>query len=85
MTASEEGKRATSQAMAARDTALKDALTVKGRCEKLDAALEGLCDELAKEIHDRQVKEEEMKAQEATVKDRDSELSADRDRLKTLE
>ena len=83
--ASEEGKQATSQAMAARDEALKDASTAKGHYNMLEGELQGLRDELAKEIRDHQVKEEEMKSREAAVKQRDAELSADRDRLKTLE
>ena len=77
MTASKEDKKVTSQAIAARDAALKDASTVKGHCKTLEGKLQGLCDELTKEVHDRQVKEEEMKAQEVVVRDRDAKLSAD--------
>ena len=58
MTTSEEGKQVTSQAIAARNAALKDASIVKGRCKTLEGELQGLRDELAKEIHDCQAKEE---------------------------
>ena len=83
--ASEEEKQVTSQAIAARDAALKDASTIKGHCKALEDEMQGLRDELAKEVSDRQAKEEEMKAREAAVRDRDIELSADCGRLKTLE
>ena len=78
MTASEEEKQVTSQAIAAHDATLKDASTVRGRCKALEDELWGLHDELAKEVRDRQVKEEEMKAREASIGHRDAELSADR-------
>ena len=71
--------------MAARDAALKDASSVRGHCKTLEGELQGLRDELAKEVRGRQAKEEEMKAREAAVKDRDAELSAYRGRLKMLE
>ena len=64
---------------------MKDASTVKGHCKTLEGELQGLRDELAKEVRNHQAREEEMKAREAAVKDRDAELSADRGRLKTLE
>ena len=51
----------------------------------MEAELQGLHDELAKEARDRQAREEEMKAREAAIGDRDAELAADRSRLKTLE
>ena len=49
VTVSGEGKQATSQAMAARDEALRDAATAKGHCKMLEGELQGLRDELAKE------------------------------------
>ena len=42
-------------------------------------------EELAKEVRIRQEKEEGMKAREAAVKDRDTELVDRRGRLETLE
>ena len=65
-----EGERqAANQAKAARDAALGDAAAAQGRCKTLEAELQGLRDELAKEVHGRQEKEKEMKAREAAVKD----------------
>ena len=60
-TAFDEEKLATSQAKAARDTALGDAADARGRWKMLEDELQGLCDELAKEVRDRQEKEKEMK------------------------
>ena len=77
-TASEEEKQAATQVAATRDAALKDAKVAQDRCKVLEAELQGLRDELAKEARDRQAKEEEMKAREDVVEDRDAELSAER-------
>ena len=85
VTASEEEKQVTSQVIAARAAVLKYASTVQGRCKALEDELQGLRDELAKEVRDRQAKEEEMKALEAAIRDHDTKLSADSGRLKTLE
>ena len=82
--ASKEEKHVATQAMAARDATLKDALVVQKSCKALENGLQGMRDKLAKEVGDRQAKEEEMKAQEAAIRDHDTELSADRSRLKTL-
>ena len=68
MSASEEEKQVTSQAKAACDAALKDASTVRGHYKALEDELQGLHDELTKEVRDRQAKEEEMKAREAAVR-----------------
>ena len=65
MSALEEEKQATSQAKAARDTALVDATDVRSRCKALEDELQGLRDDLAKEVRGRQEKEEEMTAREA--------------------
>ena len=70
MTASEEEKQVTSQAKAARDAALKEASSVQGRYKALEDELQGLREELAKEVRDRQAKEEDMKAWEAAIGDR---------------
>nr|XP_020193175.1 MAP7 domain-containing protein 1-like [Aegilops tauschii subsp. strangulata] len=56
--ASEEEKQAATQAAAARETALKDTAVAQDRCKALEAKLQGLRDELAKEARDRQAKEE---------------------------
>ena len=55
------------------------------RCEALETELQGLRDELAKEVHDRREKEKEMKAREAAVRDRDAELDDRHGWLETLE
>ena len=51
MSASDGEKRAASQAKAARDAALGDVATAQGHCKTLEAELQGLHDELAKEVH----------------------------------
>ena len=51
--ASEEEKQAATQDAAARDAALKDATVAQDRCKALEAELQGLRDELAKEARDR--------------------------------
>ena len=49
-----EGERqAANQAKAARDAALGDAADAQGRCKMLEAELQGLRDELAKEVRNR--------------------------------
>ena len=53
MSASDGEKKATSQAKAARDAALGDAAAAQGRCKALEVELQGLRDELAKEVHGR--------------------------------
>ena len=83
--ASDGEKQAANQAKAARDAALGDAAAAKARCEALETELQGLRDELAKEVHGRQEKEKEMKAREAAVKDRDVKLGDRHGRLETLE
>ena len=51
--ASNGEKQATNQAKAARDAALGDAATTQDRYKTLEAELQGLRDELAKEVHCR--------------------------------
>ena len=72
--ASEDGKQATSQAKATHDVALGDATNVWSHFKALEDELQGLRDELAKEVRDRQEKEKEMKTREDVVGDRDTEL-----------
>ena len=85
VTACDEEKQAILEAKAARDATFGEVADVPGRCKVLESELQGLRDQLAKEARDRQEKEEEMKAREAAVRDRDAELSAGRGRLETLE
>ena len=73
--ASDEEKQAASLTKAAHDAALGDAADALGRCKVLEDELQGLRDELAKEVRGRQEKEEEMKAREEAVKNRDAELA----------
>ena len=58
---------------------------VRGRCKALESELQGLRDQLAKEVRIRQEKEEDLKAREATVKDRGAKFNKRRDRLGALE
>ena len=67
MSSSDEERRAANQAKAARDAALGDVANARGRCKTLEAELQGLRDELAKEVRSRQEKENEMKAREAAA------------------
>ena len=85
MSSSDKEKRAANQAKAARGAALGDASTSQGRCKTLEAELQGLRDELAKEVHSRQEKENEMKARKNAAKDRDAKLDDHHSRLETLE
>ena len=62
-----------------------DAADAQGRCKPLEDERQGLRDELAKEVRSRQEKEKEMKAREAAITDRDTELDDRRGRLETLE
>ena len=81
VSASDGKKQAANQAKAACDAALGDAAATKARCKVLETELQGLRDELAKEVHGRQEKEKEMKAREAVVKDRDVKLDDRHGRL----
>ena len=85
MSSSDEEKRAANQAKATHDATLGDAATAQGRCKALEAELQGLRDELVKEVRSRQEKEKEMKAREAAAKDRDAKLDDRHSRLETLE
>ena len=53
MAASDGEKQAANQAKAVRDAALGDTAAAKARCEALETKLQGLRDELAKEVHGR--------------------------------
>ena len=77
-------KQAANQAKATHDATLGDAATAQGRCKTLEVELQGLRDELAKEVHSRQEKEKEMKAREAAAKDRDAKFDDRHSRLETL-
>ena len=73
-TASEEDKRATTQAAADREAALKDAEAAHDRCRELEDKPKNLCDQHAEEGRGCQAREEEMRAREDAIKDRDAEL-----------
>ena len=90
--ASEKEKQGAASAAADREVALKDAKAVRDRCQELEGELQSLRDKHAEEVHCRQAKEEEMKAREEAVKNRDAELAelgkkqaAERNRLEELE
>ena len=65
--------------------ALGEVADVQGRYKALESELQGLRDQLAKEAHVRQEKEEDMKACEAASKDRDAKLDERQGRLDALE
>ena len=85
VSSSNEEKQAANQAKVTRDAALGDAADAQGRCKTLEAELQGLRDELAKEVRRRQEKDKEMMAKEAAAKDRDAKLDDCHSRLETLE
>ena len=85
VSSSDEEKQTANQAKAAHDTALGDAATAQSRCKTLEAELQGLRDELAKEVRSRQEKEKDMKARESAAKDRDAKLDDRHVKLETLE
>ena len=60
--------------MAYREAALKDAKAARDRCRVLEDELKSLRDQYAEETRGRQAKEEEMRAREDAVRDRDAEL-----------
>ena len=62
-----------------------DAADARGCCKALEVELQGLRDELTKEVRGRQEKEKEMNTREAADRDRDVELVERRGRLETLE
>ena len=72
--ASKEGEQATGLAAAPRDAALKQAEVAKERCRLVEAELETMRRERAKEARGRKAEEEKMKAREDTVRGRDAEL-----------
>nr|XP_020170201.1 TANK-binding kinase 1-binding protein 1-like [Aegilops tauschii subsp. strangulata] len=89
---SEKEKQSAVKAAADHDTALKDAEAARGRCQELEDELKHLRDQHAEEARGRQVKEEEMRAREDTIKNRDAELeelekaqATERSRLEELE
>nr|XP_020196920.1 tol-Pal system protein TolA-like [Aegilops tauschii subsp. strangulata] len=89
---SENEKQSTAKAAADRGAALKDAKTARDHCQELEDELKSLHDKHADEARGRLVKEEEMKAREDAVKNRDAELeemgktqAAGRSRLEELE
>ena len=73
-TSSEKEKQSAATAAADREAALKDAKAARDRCRELEDKLKSLHDKHAEEARGRLVKEEEMKAWEDAVKNRDAEL-----------
>ena len=73
--ASEKEKQSAADAAADREMVLKDAKAARGRCQVLEDELQSLRDKHAEEARCRQAKEEEMKAREDAVKNRDAELA----------
>lgn len=71
---SEKEKQSAANAAADRETALEDAKAARDRCRELEDELKSLLDKHAEEARGRQAKEEEMRAREDTVKNRDAEL-----------
>ena len=89
---SEKEKQSAAKAAVDREVALKDAKAARDRCQELEDELKSLRDKHAEEARGRLVKEEEMKAREDTVKNRDAELeelgktqAAEHSRLEELE
>ena len=89
---SEKEKQSAANAVADREATLKDAKAARDRCRELEDELKSLRDKHAEEARGRQVKEEEMKAREDAVKNRDAELAelgktqaAERNRLEEVE
>ena len=64
---------------------LGEAADARGRCKELESELQGLQDQLAEEVRIRQEKEEDLKACEAAIKDRDIKLNKRHHRLGELE
>nr|XP_040258458.1 MAP7 domain-containing protein 1-like [Aegilops tauschii subsp. strangulata] len=71
---SEKEKQSTVKAAADRDAALEDAEAARGRCQELEDELKHLRNQHAEEVRCRQVKEEEMRAREDAIKNRDAEF-----------
>ena len=71
---SEKEKQSAANAASNREAALKDAKAARDRCQEMEDELKSLRDKYAEEARGRLVKEEEMKAREDAVKNRDAEL-----------
>nr|XP_045084596.1 uncharacterized protein LOC123494057 [Aegilops tauschii subsp. strangulata] len=89
---SEKEKQSAIKAAADRDAALKAAEAARGSCQELEDELKRLRDQHTEEARGRQVKEEEMRAREDAIKNRDTELeelektqATERNRLEELE
>ena len=90
--ASEKERQGATSAAADREAALKDAKAARDRCQVLEDELQSLCNKHAEEARGRLAKEEEVKAREDAVKNRDAELAelekrqaTERSRLEGLE
>ena len=83
-TACDKEKQAVLEAKAARDAALGEVVDVRGRCKVLEDKLQGLRDQLAKEVRLHQEQEEGVKARKAAIEGREAKLKKRRDRLGAL-
>ena len=81
----DEEKKVVLEAKAARDAALGEVVDVRDLCKALEDELQGLRDQLVKEVRLRQEQEEGVKAREAAIKEREVKLRKRRDRLGALE
>ena len=81
----DEERQAVLETKAAHDAALGEAVEVYDRCKALEDELQGLRDQLVKEVRLRQEQEEGVKAREAAVEGREAKLRKRRDRLGALE
>ena len=82
--ACDEERQAVLETKAARDAALGEVVEVRDRCKALEDELQGLRDQLAKEVRLRQEQEEGMKARKVAIEGREAKLKKRRDRLGAL-
>src|SRR3954468_11573450 len=83
-TAYDGEREATLEAKAARDVALGEVVGVRGHCKELEDELQGLRDQLAKEVRLRQEQEEGTKAREAAIEGQEAKLKKRHDHLGAL-
>ena len=73
--ASEKEKQGAASAAADHEAVLKDAKAARDRCQVLEDELQSLRDKHAEETRCHQAKEEEMKAREDAIRNRDAKLA----------
>ena len=81
----EKEKESAANTTADREMALKEAKAARDCCQVLEDELQGVGDQLVKEVRLRQEQEDDVKAREAVVEGREAKLKKRRDRLGTLE